>query len=344
MSILSTQQERTPSSEPLRFSSRRTECPVCHGCHTFAALIGESDKGKCFSCNVFIPPVATRSTVPVIPPPAVQRFVDLADVERTMDYLNIYSRILRDECTEEEERAAIYEYLADMTREEAERLSGVREIQRVLDHSIEIMRDIHPFAATVLEITRSRTVLGDAMLGMNGDRSSIFWYRNQQLRYVNAKRVLYSDDGFSRDKSALSYFLYRKDDGYGQCLFGEEQLSQYWCKADGSSYLPTAQCVLVESEKSALLARYHAPEYIWLATGGANGLTLQKAEVLRGRNVLLLYDEDHAGAAGAHASKRLLTNMGINAMVMDPRSIFPRMKKGYDVADHLYETVCSTPR
>ena len=261
-----------------------------------------------------------------------------------MEYLDIYARIVRDECTAEEERAAIYEYLADMTREEAERLSGEREVQRVLDHSIEIMRDIHPFAATVLEITRSRTVLADSMLGMNGDGSSIFWYRNRDLRYVNAKRVLYSDDGFSRDKSALSYFLYRRDAGYGQCLYGEEQLSPYFCRPDGSMHSPTAQCVLVESEKSALLARYHAPSYIWLATGGANGLTAQKAEVLRGRNVMILYDNDTAGASGAHASKRLLENMGINAIAMDPRSIFPGIKEGYDIADHLYDITCTDAR
>jgi len=47
---------------------------------------------------------------------------------------------------------------------------------------------------------------------------------------------------------------------------------------------------IVESEKSALIASAVFPELIWLAAGNINGLSIEKAKVLKGRNVTLFPD------------------------------------------------------
>ena len=49
--------------------------------------------------------------------------------------------------------------------------------------------------------------------------------------------------------------------------------------------------MLVESEKSALIASQFVPEYLWLATGGMQGCFNARAmQVLKGRDVILFPD------------------------------------------------------
>lgn len=62
-----------------------------------------------------------------------------------------------------------------------------------------------------------------------------------------------------------------------QCYFGEHLLY--------NSRKPVA---IVESEKTAIIASFYIPEYIWLATGGKNGcFNEQNFGVLKGRNIVL---------------------------------------------------------
>lgn len=65
-----------------------------------------------------------------------------------------------------------------------------------------------------------------------------------------------------------------------QCFFGEHLLTEFPDKPIG----------IVESEKSAMIATLYHPEYLWLASGGADGLTYEKTAVLRGRDVILFPD------------------------------------------------------
>ena len=46
----------------------------------------------------------------------------------------------------------------------------------------------------------------------------------------------------------------------------------------------------MESEKTALIMAAYRPEYLWLATAGSSGLSLEKVECLRGRRVTLFPD------------------------------------------------------
>jgi hypothetical protein len=65
-----------------------------------------------------------------------------------------------------------------------------------------------------------------------------------------------------------------------QCFFGEHLLKIY----------PDKQIAIVESEKSAIIASCIMPELIWLAAGNMNGLSVEKCQVLKGRNVMLYPD------------------------------------------------------
>ena len=65
-----------------------------------------------------------------------------------------------------------------------------------------------------------------------------------------------------------------------QCLFGEHLLAT-----------SSATIMLVESEKTCLIASHFMPDFLWLATGGKNGCFNEDAmQVLRGRDVILMPD------------------------------------------------------
>ncbi|MBK9025621.1 MAG: hypothetical protein IPL69_17065 [Saprospiraceae bacterium] len=48
----------------------------------------------------------------------------------------------------------------------------------------------------------------------------------------------------------------------------------------------------MESEKTAIIASVYLPQFTWLASGGKAGLTKDKLEVLKGRNVNLYPDRN----------------------------------------------------
>ncbi len=65
-----------------------------------------------------------------------------------------------------------------------------------------------------------------------------------------------------------------------QCFFGEYLLTIY----------PDKNVAIVESEKSAIIASAVIPDSVWIAAGQLNGLSIEKAKVLKGRKVTLFPD------------------------------------------------------
>jgi hypothetical protein len=53
---------------------------------------------------------------------------------------------------------------------------------------------------------------------------------------------------------------------------------------------PDKPVVIVESEKSAIIASALIPNLIWLVAGNINGLSVEKCKVLKIRNVILYSD------------------------------------------------------
>lgn len=144
--------------------------------------------------------------------------------------------------------------------------------------------------------------------GLDSDSTvATFWYIDKSGRPRTAKRISYPDAATGkRDKSSTPIFLYKSSDGYTVPLFGEHQMFKH----------QTATVLLVESEKTAIICSLWDElcgrhDRIWLATGGANGLTDEKAKALKGRQVQLAFDADNAGKAGTDKAIEVLKRNGV---------------------------------
>lgn len=117
--------------------------------------------------------------------------------------------------------------------------------------------------------------------------SAVFWQTDINGNFRTGKVMCYDTKTGHRIKEPAAYVswvhaeLRLADFHLRQCLFGEHLLSRY----------PHKQVMIVESEKTALIAHHFMPDYLWLATGGKNGCFNREAmEVLRGRKVTLFPD------------------------------------------------------
>lgn len=157
-------------------------------------------------------------------------------------------------------------------------------------------------------------------IGTAKDGSVIFWLVDENYNICSAKKTAYLPTG-KRDKSTYPMHLFKNADGYKPCLFGLHRLFKY----------PTSTIIcLVESEKSAIIADKHYPNYLWIATGGASGFTKAKANPLRQREIYLFIDCDKAGRNNSPKTVRFLNEIGCKVKVID---MYPDREDGTDVAD-----------
>ena len=164
-----------------------------------------------------------------------------------------------------------------------------------------------------------------------------WYYRDLHGRLTAAKKMQYNfgDGKMLRDHESPPMHLFTRDSGYYPSLFFEHNLSRF----------PDATVLLVESEKTAaMLTRkfsHHLPEFIYIATGGAKGLTDDKIHVLKNRTIWLCYDCDNGelqpdgsiknpkGREGAFAANEKLQKIA-DSRVID---IDPSKTDGTDLAD-----------
>ena len=115
-----------------------------------------------------------------------------------------------------------------------------------------------------------------------------------------------------------------------QCLFGEHLL-------DGN---PQAKVMVVESEKTAIVAAHFMPEFAWVATGGKNGCFNRRAmQVLEGRDVTLMPD---LGATAEWTEKaewlRRICRSVTVSNVLERMATDEQRVQGLDIADFLLMT------
>lgn len=97
--------------------------------------------------------------------------------------------------------------------------------------------------------------------------ATVFWQMDYQNRVRTGKIMLYNPETGKRIKESNNHVtwvhsvLHKEDYNLKQCFFGEHLLSE-----DKSR--PVA---LVESEKTAIIASYYLPQFLWIASGGKNG-------------------------------------------------------------------------
>lgn len=96
---------------------------------------------------------------------------------------------------------------------------------------------------------------------------------------------------------------------------------------------------IVESEKTALVAAYYLPEYVWFASGGKNGcFNTDALLVLKGRQVILYPD---IGATDQWQQKLTqLHNLDIEASIfnfLEEVATDNEWTAGLDIADYLLQ-------
>ena len=119
--------------------------------------------------------------------------------------------------------------------------------------------------------------------------STVYWQVDKDNNVRSGKIMLYNpetghrvkDERYGARVNWVHSELKLQNFHLQQCLFGEHLLPLYTDRT----------VMLVESEKSALIASKFVPEYLWLATGGMQGCFNAKAlQVLKGRDVILFPD------------------------------------------------------
>jgi hypothetical protein len=135
------------------------------------------------------------------------------------------------------------------------------------------------------------TVFEKYLLGAAKNKEVIFWQidiagkvrtgKIMQYNPVTGKRLKHQSGAIDwvHNKLKKSGKL-PEDFNLQQCFFGEHLLNIY----------PEKKVAIVESEKSAIIASCIMPELVWLAAGNLNGLSLEKCQVLKDRNVAFLPD------------------------------------------------------
>lgn len=112
-----------------------------------------------------------------------------------------------------------------------------------------------------------------------------------------------------------------------QCFFGEHLLPLY----------PDRTVVVVESEKTAIIAAHFMPDVIWIATGGKNGCFNERAiQALTDRDVILMPD---LGATDEWRGKlpmlsKICRSVSVSDMLEQMASDEQR-SQGLDIADFL---------
>lgn len=165
--------------------------------------------------------------------------------------------------------------------------------------------------------------------------SCVFWQTDADGNVRTGKVMHYDAETGKRVKQPFNHVTWvhslLKLPGYNlrQCFFGEHLLSMNRGK-------PVA---IVESEKTAIVASYYLPEYVWLATGGIHGcFNADTLRVLRGRQVTLFPD---LGATQQWRDKLpILKSLGIEANIfnfLEESASDDERTAGLDIADYLLQ-------
>jgi len=182
--------------------------------------------------------------------------------------------------------------------------------------------NFHTFCVQTLNIPYSH--LAKWLVGTGYQGSTSFYFQSPDKNFWNKKTLTYTKEG-KRDKESSEYSCKQPSDPtqmYKICLYGWHLLS-----ADKDRIV-----LIVESEKTAVIASYFHPEYDWMAAGSANGLTLEKIQdALLNRKAYWLCDADIAGREKASSRRNLQSYKNYNVLA----DLRPDLSDGEDIADFI---------
>lgn len=297
--------ELTKQSRPL--SSKRTECPKCGSSDGLALYADSKEEGYCFSCAKRIGGAGA-----VVP---------LSKMERSERLSKWHKRSTSETIAY---RNGLSTYLITRLGE------GVKEHLRLWEVGTDNMGScVFWHRGLDGELATAKTIPYDALTGkrLRKDKSPIHWKQDGEDVHVDS---IYGLVYGKREDGSLAIESYKRAKGYELPLYGEHLL-------EGKGL--DVPVLLVESEKTAVVASYLMPEYAVVACGGAKSLTIQKAQALVGRPVLILTDADEAGRAGALKAASALYEAGAKPVTeVDGLCLADYLltdaPKGYDLADY----------
>jgi hypothetical protein len=236
-----------------------------------------------------------------------------------------------------------------------------KEIEfKTIDKSV-LERTLKSYETNSFALSLADRLSGDVLsaalirygVGTAKNGGTVFWQIDQFLRVRSAQLIFYDPKTAHRIKEIPPRRLYTVDQGYKPCFFGEHLLFEAG---------PDDVVCIVESEKTAVICSVWLPDLsgrraVWIAAGGANGITEAKAQALRGMRVCLVPDfswtsravwglvpmrRDQAGKinqAGEvdpeYISRAMMLNkMGCDVSFYDP---CPELLDNSDIADVLLQ-------
>ena len=165
----------------------------------------------------------------------------------------------------------------------------------------------------------------------------IFWQRDINGSVRSGKIMAYNPITGKRFKDIKPNWVHSilglKDHNLQQCLFGEYQLSTDKFKT----------VCIVESEKTAIVMSALISDCIWLACGGADGLTVKKCKVLQGFKIVLYPDLGKFEQWKQQAKELKATlnlDIAVSELLEDYVSKLPsdeaaaHVKQGFDLEDY----------
>lgn len=166
--------------------------------------------------------------------------------------------------------------------------------------------------------------------------ATIFWQIDASGKIRSGKIMLYDPStGKRQPKNSWVHSVLKLEDfNLNQCLFGSHLI--------GTD--PGKNIALVESEKTAIIASLFFPDFIWIASGGKDGLRPEKCQILSKRKVYLFPDltkpEDKTNCFELWSEKaKILSNEIPRALFhvsdyLESRASDEEKRQGLDIADY----------
>lgn len=168
--------------------------------------------------------------------------------------------------------------------------------------------------------------------------SNIFWQIDEYGIVRTGKIMLYNTETYKRVKEPYNHISWVHTDIINedtheikQCFFGLHQLYFETNK--------TKTIGIVESEKSAIICSHFMPKLIWLAAGNINGLSIDKFNVLKGKNVILFPDLNKGYDIWQQKANefKAIANISVSNYLKSVATA-EDIKNGLDLVDYLLET------
>lgn len=164
--------------------------------------------------------------------------------------------------------------------------------------------------------------------------ATVFWQIDNEVRIRSGKIMLYNPETGKRVKEPFNHInwvhkvLELQNFNLKQCFFGEHLLKVH--NRD-------RKICIVESEKTAIVASIYYPDQIWLASGSLVNLTVEKCQVLKGRDVILFPD---VGAFDKWQDKAVLLGLIYpDTHFTIDQTLANETRKGFDLCDYIIENL-----